>query len=295
VRLTVAGLEAHYGSSQVLFGVDMHVADGETVALIGRNGAGKTTTLHCVMGVVSARRGSIRLDERETIGLPPHRIARLGVGLVPQGRRIFAELTVEENLRAGIGSIRAKRLGARLGHATLDDSSSDRATLDGAGSRGTKHDGAGTRHDGAGSLGTKHDDSSSDRATLDGAAGGWTLEQLFDVFPLLAKVRKSKGGWLSGGEQQVLSIARALIADPGVLLLDEPTEGLAPRVVETLTEQLLRIKRAGLTMVLAEQHLGLVVELAGRAYVIDRGVVRVEGEPAVLLADDQVRHAYLSL
>jgi branched-chain amino acid transport system ATP-binding protein len=238
VRLSVSGLDAHYGSSQVLFGVDMHVEDGETVALIGRNGAGKTTTLHCIMGVLSARSGSILIDDRQTIGLPPHRISRLGVGLVPQGRRIFAELTVEENLRAGIRSSGASS---------------------GGGSR------------------------------------PWTQEELLDVFPLLANVRKSKGGWLSGGEQQVLSIARALISGPGVLLLDEPTEGLGPRVVETLTEQLQRIKRAGLTMVLAEQHLGLVCELATRAYVIDRGVVRVEGEPAGLLADAQIRHAYLSL
>lgn len=237
MRLVVDGLEASYGSSQVLFGVGMHVDEGETVALIGRNGAGKTTTLHCVMGVHGTRTGSVLVDDRQTIRLSPHRIARLGVGLVPQGRRVFTELTVEENLRAGVR-------------------------------RGGRQDGGTTR---------------------------WTLEELFEVFPLLAKVRKSKGGWLSGGEQQLLSIARALIGDPRILLLDEPTEGLAPRVVETLAEQLLRIKRAGLTMVLAEQHLGLVSELASRAYVIDRGVVRAEGDPAGLLADDRIRHAYLSL
>ncbi len=233
MRLSISALQARYGSSQVLFGVDMHVRDGETVALIGRNGAGKTTALHCVMGVLGTRAGSVLIDDRETIGLPSHRIARLGVGLVPQGRRIFAELTVEENLRAGVRS--------------------------------------------------------------GGAPGRWTLEELLELFPLLADVRKSKGAWLSGGEQQVLSIARALISAPGLLLLDEPTEGLAPRIIDTLTEQLLRIKRAGLTMVLAEQHLGLVGELASRAYVIDRGVVRIEGEPAALLADAQIRHAYLSL
>lgn len=236
MRLAIRGLEARYGSSNALFGVDMHVDDGETVALIGRNGAGKTTTLHCVMGVLSTRSGSILIDEHQTIGLPPHRIARLGVGLVPQGRRIFTELTVEENLRAGMRPAAS---------------------------------GGGTRR--------------------------WSEQELFDVFPLLAEVRKSKGGWLSGGEQQVLAIARALISDPGMLLLDEPTEGLAPRVVETLIEQLLRVKGAGLTMLLAEQHLGLVGELASRAYVIDRGIVCVEGEPAALLADAQIRHAYLSL
>ncbi|HEV7938004.1 MAG TPA: ABC transporter ATP-binding protein [Solirubrobacteraceae bacterium] len=238
MRLDISGLDASYGSSQVLFGLDMHVEDGETVALIGRNGAGKTTTLHCVMGVIGARSGSILLDERQTIGLGAHRIARLGVGLVPQGRRIFTDLTVEENLRTGI----------------RPDS---------------------PRADASGRL--------------------WTMDELLEVFPLLAKVRKSKGGWLSGGEQQVLSIARALISSPGILLLDEPTEGLAPRVVETLTEQLLRIKDAGLTMLLAEQHVGLVGELASRAYVIDRGLVRVEGEPASLLSDAEIRRAYLSL
>ena len=238
MRLDISGLSANYGASQVLFGLDVHVRDGETVALLGRNGAGKTTALHCVMGVIGSRSGSILVDGRQTIGLASHRIARLGVGLVPQGRRIFADLTVEENLRAGVRP--------------------------------------------AGS------DASHDRRR-------WTLDELLDVFPLLAKVRKSKGGWLSGGEQQVLAIARALISSPGILLLDEPTEGLAPRVVETLTEQLLRIKGTGLTMLLAEQHVGLVGELASRAYVIDRGAVRVEGEPALLLADEEIRHAYLSL
>jgi branched-chain amino acid transport system ATP-binding protein len=237
VRLSVEGLRASYGSSQVLFGVNMDVGDGETVALIGRNGAGKTTTLHCIMGMIGARQGSVLVGERQTVGLAPHRIARLGVGLVPQGRRVFGELTVEENLRTGMRT----------------------------------------------------------RAGAGGASNRWTLAELFDVFPLLERVRKSKGAWLSGGEQQVLSIARALVSDPGILLLDEPTEGLAPRVVETLAEQLLRIKQAGLTVLLAEQHLGLVGELASRAYVIDRGVVRAQGEPARLLEDPQIRHAYLSL
>jgi branched-chain amino acid transport system ATP-binding protein len=238
MRLSVEGLRAGYGSSQVLFGLDMHVEDGETVALIGRNGAGKTTTMHCIMGIMRARGGSIMVEDRQTVGLSPHRIARLGVGLVPQGRRVFAELTVEENLRAGMrnGEVREGEAPHR-----------------------------------------------------------WTLAELFEVFPLLERVRKSKGAWLSGGEQQVLAIARALISNPAILLLDEPTEGLAPRVVETLTEQLLRIRQVGLTMVLAEQHLGLVGELASRAYVIDRGVVRAEGEPAALLGDPRIRHAYLSL
>jgi|GEM_PF-33075 len=272
MSLSVKGLRAGYGSSQVLFGLDMHVSTGETVALVGRNGAGKTTALHCVMGVHESRKGSIEVNGRETIGLSPHRIARLGVALVPQGRRVFSELTVEENLRTAIGA----------GGGRAD-----------GGSKGRADGGAGGGGTGMGSGGT---------GQLDGGAGGgdwagvrWTMDELFEVFPLLAKVRKSKGAWLSGGEQQVLSIARALLTEPEMLLLDEPTEGLAPRVVETLTEQLLRIKASGLTIVLAEQHLGLVRELAGRAYVIDRGLVRAEGEPGALLADEQIRHAYLSL
>jgi branched-chain amino acid transport system ATP-binding protein len=222
-----------------LFGLDLRVEEGETVALIGRNGAGKSTTLQCAMGVLAERSGSIEVGGRETIGLSPHRIARLGVALVPQGRRIFRELTVEENLRAGLSPVHPR--------------------------------------------------------ARNGGEPRWSMERLFEVFPLLAGVRASKGGWLSGGEQQVLAIARALIADPRLLLLDEPTEGLAPRVVETLTEQLLEVKRAGLTILLAEQHLGLVRELAGRAYVLDRGVVRAQGEPGELLADERIRQAYLSL
>ncbi len=267
MKLSVEGLRVSYGSSQVLFGLDMRVSAGETVALIGRNGAGKTTTLQCVMGVLGSRKGSIEVNGVQTIGLPPHRIARLGVALVPQGRRVFSELTVEENLRTGL-----------------------RAGKGGAGKEGAGKGGAGKEGAGKGGAG-------KEGAGKEGADGGvrWTVEELYEVFPLLAKVRKSKGAWLSGGEQQVLSIARALLTHPGMLLLDEPTEGLAPRVVETLAEQLLRVKASGLTIVLAEQHLGLVRELASRAYVIDRGLVRAEGEPGALLADEQIRHAYLSL
>ena len=271
-KLSVGGLRASYGSSEVLFGLDMHVDEGETVALIGRNAAGKTTALHCVMGVLGSRQGSIEIDGVQTIGLAPHRIARLGVALVPQGRRVFSELTVEENLRTAIRA-EGKRASGRVVRAS---SGAVRASSGAGGASG----GAAPASSGAG------------RAS---GGAGWTMDQLYEVFPLLAKVKKSKGAWLSGGEQQVLSIARALLTDPGLLLLDEPTEGLAPRVVETLTEQLLRIKASGLTILLAEQHLGLVRELAGRAYVIDRGLVRAEGDPGTLLADEQIRHAYLSL
>ena len=201
----------------------MDVAAGETVALVGRNGAGKTTTLQSVMGMSGmTRTGSIRIDGTETIGMPAHRMARLGVGLVPEGRRVFEELTVEENLRVAAGTGRR----------------------------------AGSNENGI------------------AKEGEWPLERVFEVFPLLAEVRGSKGAWLSGGEQQVLAIARALVANPMVLLLDEPSEGLAPRVVETLVEQLKMVQSAGLAMLLAEQHAGLVKELASRAYALERGIVQ---------------------
>jgi branched-chain amino acid transport system ATP-binding protein len=221
--LRVRGLSARYGASRVLFGVDLEVGAGETVALVGRNGAGKTTTLQSVMGMAGiARTGSVEVDGIETIGMGAHRIARLGVGLAPEGRRVFGSLSVEENLRVAAGL--ARRGGSNGARTSLED--------------------------------------------------GWPLERVFDVFPLLAGVRTSKGAWLSGGEQQVLAIARALVAGPKLLLLDEPSEGLAPRVVETLVEQLKAVQGTGLALLLAEQHAGLVKELASSVYRLDRGVVR---------------------
>lgn len=235
--LRVKGLHARYGAAHVLFGVDMEVRAGETVALVGRNGAGKTTTLQSVMGMGGIERsGSVEVDGVQAIGLPAHRVARLGVGLVPEGRRVFGELTVRENLRVASSA---------------------------AGRRAPKE--------------------------------GWTIARVFEVFPLLERVKDSRGAWLSGGEQQVLAIARALVANPRVLLLDEPSEGLAPRVVATLAEQLLAVRGQGLTMLLAEQHLGLVAALAGRAYVLDRGRVRWEGDARRLLEDEGLRRRYLAL
>jgi branched-chain amino acid transport system ATP-binding protein len=221
--LAIEGLNARYGAGRVLFDVNLEVDAGETVALVGRNGAGKTTTLRSIMGIGGVTRtGSIRVAGRETIGMPAHRIARLGVGLVPEGRRVFGSLTVEENLRVAAET-------ARRARGSEDGSPKESA---------------------------------------------WPLEMVFDVFPLLAEVRRSRGAWLSGGEQQILAIARALVADPKVLLLDEPSEGLAPRLVEKLVEQLRRVQRAGLAVLLAEQHAGLVKELASRVCVLERGGIR---------------------
>ena len=232
--LEIKGLNARYGASRVLFDVDLEVRAGETVALVGGNGAGKTTTLQCVMGMGGVvRTGSIKVDGKETVGLPAHRIARLGVGLVPEGRQVFGNLTVEENLL-----VATRRIG-------------------------------------------EHTTANEDGNQMENA---WPLERVFEVFPLLVDVKESKGAWLSGGEQQILAIARALVANPKVLLLDEPSEGLAPRLVETLFEQLKTVQSAGLAVLLAEQHAGLVKRLASRVYVLDRGVVRqpgrVPGRPA---------------
>jgi branched-chain amino acid transport system ATP-binding protein len=254
VKLQIKSLNAQYDAGHVLFGIDLDVHAGETVALIGRNGAGKTTTMRCVMGLSGIdKTGSIKVGGVETIGMPAHKVARLGVSLVPEGRRVFEELTVEENLLVATGSGRHVGLGRG----------------DGASARGGRRAGPGcVRSDGA----------------VKAKEGAWPPERVFAVFPLLAEVRRSKGAWLSGGEQQVLAIARALVSDPDVLLLDEPSEGLAPRMLETLTGQLILLQRAGLTMLLAEQHLGLVEELANRTYVLDRGVILDEGRTKDLLS-----------
>ena len=221
--LEIEGLNARYGASHTLFDVDLEVKAGETVALVGRNGAGKTTTLQSIMGMAGiVRSGSIKIDGHETIGMPAHRIAKLGVGLVPEGRRVFGSLTVEENLLVAAGA------GRRTGSSGDANAEQDR----------------------------------------------WPMERVFDVFPLLAEVRGSKGAWLSGGEQQVLAIARALVANPTVLLLDEPSEGLAPRVVESLVEQLKSVQGSSPAMLLAEQHAELVKELASYVYVLDRGIIQ---------------------
>ncbi len=216
--LEIRGLNARYGASQVLFDIDLTVGEGETVALVGRNGAGKTTTLQSIMGMSAiTRTGSIKVDGQETIGMPAHRIAKMGVGLVPEGRRVFGSLTVEENLLVVAG---------------------------------------------------RHSASISNGEATESA---WPLERIFEVFPLLAGVRGSKGAWLSGGEQQMLAIARALVAGPKLLLLDEPSDGLAPRVVEILIEQLRAVQGAGPAILLAEQHAGLVRELARRVCALERG------------------------
>jgi branched-chain amino acid transport system ATP-binding protein len=232
--LEVRDLDAFYGPAQVLFGVAFTVAPGEVVALVGRNGAGKSTTMRAVVGLVPERRGSIRFDGADIAREPTHAIARRGLGYVPEDRRIFTELTVEENLEVGR---RPPREGAPV----------------------------------------------------------WTKQRLYDLFPNLAEMRHRLGGRMSGGEQQMLTIARTLVGNPSLVLLDEPSEGLAPRIVEEMADALLTMKREGLSLLVSEQNLHFARLIADRAVIIERGRIRHEGTIAALEADPEAADAYLAV
>jgi branched-chain amino acid transport system ATP-binding protein len=233
--LELSHVDAYYDDSHILFDLSLTVETGEVVCLLGRNGAGKTTTARSIVGLTPPRAGRITLRGHDLVGLPPYRIARLGIGFVPEDRRVFPNLTVYENLEV------ARRT---WGH---------------------------------------------------GAASTWTIERVFDLFPILAQRHRQLGATLSGGEQQMLTIARTLMGDPAVLLLDEPSEGLAPLVVETLRQQLAQLKQNGLTIVLAEQNVRFVSELGDRVYILEKGMVRYQGSMAEFLADEPVRQAYLAV
>jgi len=229
--LEVRGLHAYYGDSHVLQGVDVDVRDGEAVALVGRNGAGKTTTIAAIMGSIRPRAGSVRVGTSEVAGQPAHRIARAGVALVPQGRRIFAELSVRENLH----------LAARA------------------------------------------------------VTGGWNERRVLELFPALARRLGNRGDELSGGEQQMLAIGRALMRNPGVLLLDEPSEGLAPKLVTEMGEALRSLRGTGLAILLVEQNLGLATRVAERLYVMNKGTIVFGGTPAELAARPDIEASYLGV
>jgi len=231
--LELSHVDAYYDDSHILFDLSLSVEAGEVVCLLGRNGAGKTTTVRSIVGLTPPRAGRITLRGRDLAGLPPFRIARLGIGFVPEDRRIFPNLTVHENLEVA-------------------------------------------------------------RRTW-GNGGTWTEERVFELFPILRERRRQPGGTLSGGEQQMLTIARTLMGNPEILLLDEPSEGLAPLVVENLRQQLGRLKASGLTMVLAEQNVRFVSDLGDRVYIIEKGMVRYQGSMAAFLADADVRQAYLAV
>ena len=233
--LELRHVETYYGESHILFDLSLDVNRGEVVCLLGRNGAGKTTTIRSIMGLTPPRSGAIRFRDADVAGLAPYRIARLGLGFVPEDRRVFPNLTVHENLE-----VARKTWG-------------------------------------------------------DGRGPAWTAERVFELFPILRERRHQAGGTLSGGQQQMLTIARTLMGDPEILLLDEPSEGLAPLVVETLREQLTRLKASGLTLVLAEQNVRFVSELGDRAYILEKGSVRYEGTMAEFLANEEARQAYLAV
>jgi branched-chain amino acid transport system ATP-binding protein len=224
---------AAYGAAQVLFDVSLAVDAGEVAVLLGRNGAGKSTTLKCVIGLVRPAAGRILFEGRDIAGLEPWRIARLGIGYVPEERRIFGDLTVEENLEVG----RRPDTGPKV----------------------------------------------------------WTPERLFALFPNLAALRRRRAAHISGGEQQMLAIARTLVADPQLLLLDEPSEGLAPVIVEQLAAALLEMKRQGLTVLLSEQNLHFAAAVGDRAHVIESGHIRHSDEMRRLLRDRGVLERYLSI
>jgi branched-chain amino acid transport system ATP-binding protein len=232
--LELAGVHAYYGRAHILHGVTLAVRRSEVVVLLGRNGAGKSTTLKAAMGLVPVARGEVRFAGRRLDGLAPFRIATLGLGYVPEERRIFSDLTVLENLEVG-------------------------------------------------------------RQPAREAATAWSPERLFGIFPNLAERRSARGGELSGGEQQMLTIARTLMGNPTCILLDEPSEGLAPVIVDQMAAAIGDLKREGLSVLLSEQNLHFATGVADRAYIIEKGAIRFAGTMAALIADEVARAQYLAL
>ncbi len=231
--LSVENVHTAYGLSRVLFGISLHVEAGECVCLLGRNGVGKTTTIRSIMGLTPPERGRVLWQTRDMTGWPPHRIARAGIGFVPEDRRIFADLSVRENLEVG--------------------------------------------------------------ARAAGRTGRWTIATVCDLFPVLHELRDRRGGFLSGGEQQMLTIARTLVGNPELLLLDEPSEGLAPLVVEMLRSKIAELKSDGLTILLAEQGVEFSLSLADRVYVLEKGAVSFAGPADALRADRDLLHRLLAV
>ncbi len=231
--LELRDIHTAYGDARVLFGISLEIARGECVCLLGRNGVGKTTTIRSIMGLTPPREGAVYWKGKSITGFPPHRVARLGLGFVPEDRRIFPELTTWENLDV------ARRVSGR--------------------------------------------------------SGAWSIESIYELFPKLREVRERRGGFLSGGEQQMLTIARTLMLNPELLLLDEPSEGLAPLVVDQLLERVGELKRQGITILLAEQGVGFSLALADRVYVLEKGAIRFSGPAAALRDDAALRHELLAL
>lgn len=232
--LTVDAIDTFYGRSQVLFGMSLTIKAGEVVTLMGRNGMGKTTTIRSIMGLTPAARGHIRFRDAEIRGLPSYRVAKVGVGLVPEGRQIFPNLSVKENLIA----------------------------------------------------------TASNR---NGSAEPWTYERVIELFPRLAERAGNMGSQLSGGEQQMLAVGRALMTNPHLLILDEATEGLAPLIRLEIWHCLERLKRAGQSILVVDKNVGALTKLADRHYVIEKGRVVWHGNSAELQAAPDIQHRYLGI
>jgi branched-chain amino acid transport system ATP-binding protein len=231
--IEVSDLHTYRGINYVLQGVDLRIDDGACTVLLGRNGMGKTTLVHTIMGMIRPRSGRIALGDEDLVGQQPFQIARRGIALIPQGRRIFPSLTVEENLALAVR-----------------------------------------------------------RKAGDGA---WTIERVYDLFGNLAERRRHRGGQLSGGEQQMLAVGRALVANPSLLLMDEPSEGLAPVIIERIGEILAGLRRDGLSIFLVEQNYGLAISLADTIYILSNGRVVWQGTPGELEDSASVRETYLGV
>ncbi|MYN13286.1 ATP-binding cassette domain-containing protein [Pusillimonas sp. TS35] len=268
--LTVRGMNAWYGDAHILRDVSLQARRGEVVALMGRNGAGKSTTFKALMGLLARRDGFAEFMGRGLEGLAPYEIARLGMGYVPEDRRIFTDLTVTENLLAGRRPARSWPVRYAGGDATSGGADAGDAMSSRTGS-------------------VLHA-----RADADGALN-WTVDAIFDAFPHLASLRNRPAGAMSGGEQQMLAVARALMGNPYLLLLDEPSEGVAPVVVEQLAAMILALKRRGASVLLSEQNIHFARLVADRAYVLERGVIRYEGAMDDLAADDAVHRKFLAI
>ena len=229
--LEVEQIHTFYGLSHILFGVSLSIESGKVVCLLGRNGAGKSTTLKSIIGITPPKRGMIRFKDEEITGKQPFMLVRMGIGYVPDERRIFADLTVEENLEIAERKV-----------------------------EGTK---------------------------------GWDKGRVYEVFPVLRNIASRKGGCLSGGEQKMLAIARGLMCNPKLLLLDEPTEGLAPVMVRVIEDQVNTLKKTGLTVLLAEQNVKTTLRLSDHGYIIDDGKIKYQGTVKELKENEEVRKKYL--
>lgn len=235
--LEVRDIHSYYGGSHILHGVSLDLKEGELVCLLGRNGVGKSTTLKSIMGIVQPKQGSIRFNDQELIGKAPYQIAHIGLGYVPEDRRIFKSLTVHENLLMGIKGVDRKCTGENA----------------------------------------------------------WSIEKVYDLFPSLRNRRNNKGAHLSGGEQQMLTVSRTLMGNPRAILVDEPTEGLAPLIAKDVMGMMATVRESGVSVLMVEQNFKLAVKVADRFYIMTKGQIVFEGDRESLLAAEDVRKKYLEV